>query len=85
MAFPKARFDSYTGGDRELRCVRTQSREQRTQVFRPIAEARRWQFQQAYATWDRFRRGEGRTVPREQIDQIFTDALAQRNRVTRSR
>jgi len=51
---------------------------------RELAEARRWQFQQAYATWDRFRRGEGRTVPREQIDQIFTDALAQRNQVTRS-
>lgn len=52
---------------------------------RELAEAERWQFQQAYATWDRFRRGEGRTVPREQVQQIFTDALAQREPVARSR
>ena len=52
---------------------------------REFAEAERWQFQQAYATWDSFRRGEGRTVPKEQIEQIFTDALAQRGPVDRRR
>ncbi len=47
---------------------------------RELAEAERWQFQQAYATWDRFRRGEGRTAPRGQIERIFTSALATRER-----
>lgn len=42
-----------------------------------LAAAERWQYAQAYATWDRFRRGEGRTVPRERIQEIFTHALAQ--------
>ena len=51
---------------------------------REFAEAERWQFQQAYATWDSFRRGEGRTVPRERIQEIFTDALAQREPVAHS-
>lgn len=51
---------------------------------RELAEAERWQFQQAYATWDRFRRGEGRTVPRERIQHIFTDALARRKPIARS-
>lgn len=40
-----------------------------------LAAAERWQFEQAYATWDRFRQGRGRTVPRERIEQIFTRAL----------
>ena len=51
---------------------------------RELAEAERWQFQEAYATWDRFRRGEGRTVPREQIQQIFTNALAKPEPIARS-
>lgn len=42
-----------------------------------LAAAERWQYEQAYATWDRFRRGEGRTVPRERIQEIFTRALEQ--------
>ncbi len=42
-----------------------------------LAAAERWQYEQAYATWDRFRRGQGRTVPRARIDQIFRDALAE--------
>lgn len=36
-----------------------------------LAAADRWQYAQAFATWERFRRGEGRTVPREEIDRIF--------------
>jgi hypothetical protein len=52
---------------------------------RDLAAAERWQFRQAYATWDRFRNGEGRTVPREEIDRIFTDALAEQGPVTDSR
>jgi len=52
---------------------------------REFTDAERWQFQQAYATWDRFRKGEGRTVPRAEIDQIFTDALARPEPATRSR
>ena len=51
---------------------------------RDLAEAERWQFQQAYATWDRFRGGTGRTVRREEIDQIFIDALAERDSTTRT-
>ena len=42
---------------------------------RELAEAERWQFKQAYATWDRYKRGELGTVPREEIDQVFRDAL----------
>jgi hypothetical protein len=45
---------------------------------RELAAAERWQFKQAYATWQRYQRGEGRTVPWESIQQIFVDALAKR-------
>lgn len=45
---------------------------------RELAAAERWQFKQAYATWQRFQRGEGRLVPWEDIQQIFVDALAKR-------
>jgi predicted DNA-binding protein len=45
---------------------------------RELAAAERWQFNQAYATWQRYQRGEGRTVPWESIQQIFVDALAKR-------
>jgi len=41
-----------------------------------LAAAERWQYEQAYATWDRFLKGQGRTVPRDQIERIFTRALA---------
>lgn len=37
--------------------------------------AERWQYEQAYATWDRFLEGEGRMVPREEIRRIFARAL----------
>ena len=37
-----------------------------------LAAADRWQYEQAFATWERFRRGEGHTVPREEIDRIFS-------------
>ena len=43
-----------------------------------VAEAERWQFKQAYATWQRYLRGEERTVPYEEIQKIFSDALAGR-------
>jgi len=52
---------------------------------RELAQAERWQFEQAYATWDRFRRGEGRAVPRKRIQRIFADALARREPPARSR
>jgi len=42
---------------------------------RELAEAERWQFKQVYATWDRYKRGELGTVSREEIDQVFRDAL----------
>lgn len=45
---------------------------------RDLLKAERWQFQQAYETWERHRRGEGREVPQAEIDKIFTDALARR-------
>jgi hypothetical protein len=45
---------------------------------RELLKAERWQFQQAYETWERHRHGEGRRVPRSEIDKIFTDALARR-------
>ena len=45
---------------------------------RELAAAERWQFKQAYATWRRYQRGGGRTVPWESIQQIFVDALAKR-------
>lgn len=49
-----------------------------------LAAAERWQFKQAYATWQRHLRGEERLVPREEIDKIFADALAGRlNRPTK--
>lgn len=43
-----------------------------------LAAAERWQFKQAYATWQRHLRGEGRLVPWEEIEQIFADARAGR-------
>ena len=45
---------------------------------RELLKAERWQFQQAYETWGRHRRGEGRKVPKAEIDKIFTDAIARR-------
>ncbi len=40
-----------------------------------LAAAERWQYEQAYATWDRFLQGQGRTVPREEIQRILARAL----------
>jgi hypothetical protein len=45
---------------------------------RELLKAERWQFKQAYATWQQYQRGEGRTVPWEEIQKIFADALARR-------
>lgn len=45
---------------------------------RELLKAERWQFQQAYETWERHRRGGARAVPDSEIDKIFTDALARR-------
>jgi hypothetical protein len=45
------------------------------ELERELAEAERWQFKQVYATWDRYKRGDLATVPREEIDQVFKDAL----------
>lgn len=45
---------------------------------RELLKAERWQFKQAYATWQRYQRAEGRTVPWESIQQIFVDAFAKR-------
>jgi len=47
---------------------------------RELAAAERWQFKQAYATWQRYLRGEEGQVPWEQIEKIFADARAGRLR-----
>jgi len=43
---------------------------------RELAAAERWQFKQAYATWQRHLRGDERLVPWEAIQKIFADARA---------
>lgn len=40
-----------------------------------LAAAERWQYEQAYATWDAFLQGDERTVPREAIQRIFARGL----------
>lgn len=45
---------------------------------RELAAAERWQFKQAYATWQRLLRGEEPLVPREEIEKVFADARAGR-------
>ncbi len=45
---------------------------------RELAEAERWQLQQATEAWERAMRGEEPTVPWERIDQIFAEARARR-------
>jgi len=45
---------------------------------RELLKAERWQFKQAYATWQRYLRGKERTVPYEEIQKIFCDARANR-------
>ncbi len=40
-----------------------------------LAAAERWQYEQAYATWDAFLRGDDRVIPREEIQRIFARAL----------
>lgn len=47
---------------------------------RELAAAERWQFKQAYATWQRLLRGEEPLVPFEEIEKIFADARAGRLR-----
>jgi predicted DNA-binding protein len=47
---------------------------------RELAAAERWQFKQAYATWQRLLRGEEPLVPREEIQKVFADARAGRLR-----
>lgn len=44
---------------------------------RELEAAERWQFEQAYASWQRYlRNGRRRTVSRDAIDRIFERALA---------
>lgn len=50
---------------------------------RELAEAERWQFKQVWATWDRYKRGELGTVSRDEIDQVFRDALQGREPAAR--
>lgn len=45
---------------------------------RELAAAERWQFKQAYATWERYLRGEEGVAPWEEIEKIFADARAGR-------
>ena len=45
-----------------------------------LAAAERWQFKQAYATWQRHLRGEEPLVPREEIQKVLADASAGRLR-----
>jgi predicted DNA-binding protein len=47
---------------------------------RELAAAERWQFKQAYATWQRSMRGEEPLVSRQDIQQLFEDARAGRLR-----
>jgi len=41
---------------------------------RELSEGERWQFKQAYETWQRFRRGEGHTVTSDEIQRAFDQA-----------
>jgi predicted DNA-binding protein len=50
-----------------------------------LAAADRWQYEQAFATWERFRRDQGHTVPREEIDRIFQAAREPAPAATTSR
>lgn len=52
---------------------------------RELADAERWQFEQAYATFQRYLAGKEKLVSREQIDRTFERALAgaRRSRATR--
>ena len=45
---------------------------------RELAVAEKWQFKQAYATWQRHLKGDGRLVPWDEIERIFADARAGR-------
>lgn len=45
---------------------------------RDLLKAERWQFKQAYATWQNYLRGKEGTVPYEEIEKIFSDARAGR-------
>ena len=40
-----------------------------------LAAAERWQYEQAYATWDAFLQGDDRAVPRDEIQRIFARGL----------
>jgi predicted DNA-binding protein len=45
---------------------------------RELAAAERWQFKQAYATWQRVLRGEEPLVPWEDVEKVLADARAGR-------
>jgi len=47
---------------------------------RELAEAEKWQLEQALATSERLRRGEERIVPWENIERVFDEALGRRSR-----
>lgn len=55
------------------------------QNARELNEAERWQLAQAYATWDKFRSGQGRTVSSDEVRDIFVQALAASPAVSRTR
>lgn len=52
---------------------------------RELAEAERWQFEQAYATFERYLAGEEKLVGREQIDKTFERALAGAGRARKTK
>ncbi len=50
-----------------------------------LRAAEAWQLRQAVATWDEFRAGRGRVVPRAAIDRVFAEARAMRRGRERTR
>ncbi len=51
---------------------------------RERADAERWQLEQAMATFERYRRGEEKTVSADEIEELFREALP-RSRGTAAR
>lgn len=48
-----------------------------------LRAAEAWQLRQAMATWEDFRAGKGRVVPRAAIDRVFAEARAKRSHTER--
>lgn len=55
------------------------------ELERELRAAEAWQLRQATATWDEFRAGKGRVVPRAAVDRVFAEARARRRRRERAR